>query len=225
MNNELKKQVAGLRQRGLTYSEIQARLLKKIPKSTLAYMCQGVTLKEEQKSRIRLKIIRALSVARKKSAISARKRRLDRSHRLLQKNLNLGKIIQQVKVAKVALAMLFLGEGSKTHASTVMFGNSSPQVIKLFLKFFRQCYTLDESKFRCTVQCRANQNIEELKRFWSGITKIPQKQFYKTQIDPRTAGKPMKNFDYKGVCRLDYLSAETVCDLHQSIKAIELAGL
>ena len=137
----------------------------------------------------------------------------------------MSKIIQQTNVAKIALSMLFLGEGSKTHTATVMFGNSNPIIISLFLKFLRKCYPVAESKLRCTVQCRADQNPQELKKFWAGITAIPLKQFYKTQVDPRTVGKPMKKLDYKGVCRIDYLSAEVVCDLHQSIKVIELAGL
>lgn len=224
--DDLKKQeIIKLRTQGFSYSEISFKVGKAIPKSTLAYACKGVILSNKQKNRIRNKINASLVVARQKSALLAKVKRTEREYKLLQKNRFLGKIIQRVDVAKIALAMLFLGEGSKTHTATVMFGNSNPVIIALFLRFLRKCYSLDESKFRCTVQCRADQNIEELKKFWAMITKIPLKQFYKIQIDPRTIGKPLKNADYKGVCRIDYLSAELVADLHQTIKIITLAGL
>lgn len=225
MNQNLKDQIIQLRAAGRTYTEIQDIIGQKVQKSTLSYICKGVILNEEQKKRISTKIQENLILARKKSIIAAKIRKQERLDGYLRKNGNLGKIIRQENVAKVALAMLFLGEGSKTNTSCVVFGNSNPIVIGLFLNFFRKCYQLDEKKFRCTVQCRVDQNPEELKKFWSRITKIPLKQFYKTQVDPRTMGKPSKKPDYKGVCRIDYLSADVVYDLNQAIKVIELKGL
>ncbi len=123
-------------------------------------------------------------------------------------------------IAKIALAMLFLGEGSKKSKGTLMLGNSDPQTIILYLKLLRQCYVLDEKKFRCTVQCRADQDTRKLERFWSRTTKIPSKQFYETRIDPRTIGKPSKYLDYKGVCRIDYFSADILTELKQIINLI-----
>ncbi len=89
-----------------------------------------------------------------------------------------------------------------------MFGNSDPFIINLFVSLLRYCYSVDECKFRCTIQCRADQNIKELELFWSRVTKIPLLQFYKARVDPRTVNKPSKKKDYKGVCRIDYFSAD-----------------
>ena len=225
MDKAIREKIRQFRLKGKTYSEIQESLGAKISKSTLSYICKDIVLSAKQNNRISLKIQESLQVARKKSALAALVKRQERAKRLLQKNRNLGKIIQQVEVSKIALAMLFLGEGSKTHTATVTFGNSNPDIIRLFLKFFRKCYQTQSEKFHCTVQCRVNQNHESLKLFWSKVTGISLKQFYKTQVDPRTAGKPLKKLDYKGVCRIDYLSTEVVCDIHQSIKVIQNAGL
>ena len=95
----------------------------------------------------------------------------------------------------------------------MIFGNSDPFIINLFLHLLRYCYNIDESKFRCTVQCRADQDTNRLENFWCRITKIPLVQFYKTRIDPRTIGKPSKKQNYKGVCRIDYFSAELFIEI------------
>jgi len=89
----------------------------------------------------------------------------------------------------------------------------------------RKCYTIDEKKFRCTVLCRADQDTKALEKFWLKITKIPSSQFYKTRMDPRTAGKPSRKLDYKGVCVIDYFSADIFLDLMQIPKTIHQMGL
>ena len=57
-------------------------------------------------------------------------------------------------------------------------------------------------------------------KFWSKITNIPLSQFYKARIDSRTIGKKSKNLNYKGVCRIDYFSAEIAIELMQISKII-----
>ena len=127
---------------------------------------------------------------------------------IYQENRHLIRILENNKnTAKIALAILHLAEGGK-QGGHFMFGNSDSLVISLFLRLIRSCYEIDESKFRCTVQCRADQNVKELEQYWQNVTKIPMQQFYKVQIDPRTRGKKSIRQDYKGVCRIDYLSAD-----------------
>jgi len=66
----------------------------------------------------------------------------------------------------------------------------------------------------------ADQNIKKLEKFWSQVTKISLSQFYKARIDPRTIGKPSKKPNYKGVCRIDYFSADLFIELMQIPKII-----
>ena len=61
--------------------------------------------------------------------------------------------------------------------------------------------------------CRADQNTKKLEKFWSNITRIPLSQFYKPRKDARTIGKPTKRKDYKGVCKIDYFSADIYTEL------------
>ena len=88
------------------------------------------------------------------------------------------------------------------------------------MNLLRHYYTIDESKFRCTLQCRADQNIQELENFWANITGISKNKFYKARIDPRTINKSSRKKDYKGVCRIDYFSAEVFIDLMSAAKNI-----
>ena len=126
---------------------------------------------------------------------------------------HLPKLLHNKDTAKIVVAALYLGEGAKTKGGHVMLGNSDPAIIDLFLKLLRSSYSLDEKKFRCTLQCRADQNTRELERFWSKTTNISLTQFYKARIDPRTIGKPSRKPDYKGVCRIDYLSVGLAYEL------------
>ena len=83
----------------------------------------------------------------------------------------------------------------------------------MFLHLLRFCYNIEESKFRCTVQCRADQDIAKLEKFWGKVTKIQRSKFYSTRIDPRTIGKKSENLEYKGVCVIYYFSADIFWDL------------
>jgi len=205
----LKKMAIGLRKQGKTYSEIQNILREKIPKSTLSGWCKNIQLSSIQKERIK-RIIRQNAKNGREVAL-----RVNRKHRqeylasIPKRNKHLDGILEDTDTAKIALAMLYLGEGSKgSKNSRLLFANSDPFVIDLYLRVLKQCYDLDKSKFRCTILCRADQNVKKLENFWHKTTKISSKQFYKTRIDARTIGKPSKKPRYKGVCCIDYLSAD-----------------
>lgn len=119
-----------------------------------------------------------------------------------------GEAIGAVETAKIAAAMLYLGEGGKSKKkSIVTFGNSDPAIIRLFLRLLRAAFGADESKLRATVQCRADQDIRKLTSHWSSVTGIPFERFYAPQVDRRTLGKPTRKPGYYGVLRIDYLSS------------------
>lgn len=163
-----------------------------------------------------------LKVTRTKALKVNAARVQERTEKLLADNRPLLQHLDSLPTAKIALAMLYLGEGSKNpKRSALVFGNSDPEVIALFLSLFRKCYQLDERKLRCTVQCRADQDTAQLKRFWVKITGVPSSQFYEAQVDQRTVGKPSKKLAYKGVCRVDYLSAEIFHDILQTIRVLK----
>lgn len=205
---EFKKKVISLRKEGRTYSEINRILKTNIPKSTLSVWSAHANLSDSEKVRIEKAILTNSQKGRLNALANNRVKRERYFLDIHERIKHLKNILHDKNVAKIALSMLYLGEGSKTQKGSLLFCNSDPGIINLFLRLFRYLYIIDESKFRCTLQCRADQDIKGLEKFWSRITEIPASKFYKAQIDPRTIGKPSKKLDYKGVCRIDYFSAD-----------------
>lgn len=225
MNNELRSRAINLRKSGKTYSEIKKDTGVNIPQSTLSYWFKNIKLSKNQKNRIDkivLKNIKKGQLAALKVNKIKRQAYLDSVENRVK---HLGKLMYNKDVAKISLAMLYLGEGSKVRKGSLMFGNSDPEIIKLFLGLLRHCYEIDEKKFRCTVQLRADQNIGKLEKFWHTITKISKKQFYKARIDPRTIGKISKKPEYKGVCVIDYFSADILNEFKKIVEVIYKMGL
>lgn len=219
--SNLEAKARALRKEGMTYAEISKSLRQQIPKSTLSYWCRDIKLGMEYDKKIASLVQQNLMRARERSVVVRAKKEEEKLQQLLKQNLHLAKKMQDRDVSKIALAILYLGEGGKRWRSGCLYlGNSDEKIIKLYLKLLNKCYDLDQSKFRCTVQCRADQDSESLKLYWSEITQIPLQQFYKTQVDKRTTGKPTQRYKYRGVCRIDYLSVELFKDIMQSIKVI-----
>lgn len=212
----LRYEATALRKTGKSYQEIQSILGVKIPKGTLSYWCKNIVLPDDYIQLRCQQQLAHLTVARRLSQQTKARQRLEYFSTLKNKNQLLLPHLDNPPVAKLILSTLYAAEGSKRSTQkggTVIFGNSSPTIVSFFLKLLRTCYMLDELKFRCTVQCRADQNEQALRQFWSQQTKIPLTQFYKTQVDPRTKGKPTTKLDYKGVCRLEYFSAAVFWDM------------
>lgn len=218
---ELKRKSIALRQKGMSYSMIQEKLGVKVPKSTFAYWFRDVQIPTLYIESLKRDNLKHLIKARK---LSRDLRMLNRQNYLqgfFKRNLPLKDHLANPDIAKIVLTILYLGEGSKNpKRGGVVFGNSDPAIIKLFLTLMRRCYEIDEAKFRCTVQCRSDQNLEELNRFWARTTGIPLHQFYTPRIDSRSQGKKTEKRGYKGVCRLDYFSAEILIDLLSGIKVL-----
>lgn len=81
---------------------------------------------------------------------------------------------------KVAGTMLYWAEGYKKNY--VDFANSDSEMIKIFLKFLRDICRIDESKLKMYLYCHSNQDIGEIKKFWSELAGIPLAQFTKPYI-------------------------------------------
>lgn len=210
----IKEKVVALRHSGKTYGEIQNAVGKRIPKSTLSYWCKNIPLSKDYQRRIEKITFTNIQRGRVIALVANKAKRKKYLQSIEKENKHLASILtNNMDTAKIAIAMLYLGEGSKTQRGSLMFGNSDPKIISLFLSLLRYCYAIDENKFRCTLQCRADQDIKKLERFWSKITKITLDQFYKARVDPRTIGKKSRKLNYKGVCRIDYFSAQIYTEL------------
>ena len=212
----LRERVKKLRATGKTYSEIKSTLGVDIPKSTLNSWCRNIALPQSYQRKLELFLKKNITKARQKALIVNKKKRAEYLVSLKNSNQPIAKKIKDKSVAKIALAMLCLGEASKYSGGSRAFtlGSADIRIILIFLKLLEYCFDdFDINKIRCTVQCRADQDTEQLKQYWMQVTNIPERLFYRTRIDPRTIGKATKKKDYKGVLRIDYLHTRTQLDL------------
>lgn len=218
---DLKTEVKRLRGLGKTYSEIIQFVGVKIPKSTLFQWCKNVKLPTGYSERVvklnQINLKKAQRLAWEANKIKRRKYLDEIKH----DNKAIAKEIRKSSTAMIALAMLCLGEASKykTKHKAFSLGSSDPRIIIIFLTLLKRFGEYRQEKVRCTVQCRADQNVVDLENYWGRVTNIPKSLFYKARIDPRTKGKPTKNKDYKGVLVFDYydtkiqLRLESLADL------------
>lgn len=220
MYTDSEKHIArSLRTAGKTYAEISDHLGRRVPKTTLSGWCHGVSLSPKAQQRIQARTLLSLRKARLAAVEKMKQRAVETRAALEKENEHLLEAVPR-ETAKFALILLYWAEGSK-YRDIVCFGNSDPSLIRLFLKLLKICYPVSESKLRCTVQCRADQDIEKLVSFWSVQTNLDRKQFYKTRVDRRTEGKPTKKQGYYGVCVIEYLSSHAQKDLLAGITVLQ----
>lgn len=218
----VRKKVQKLRSLGHTYSEIKSSLGFNIPQSTLSYWCKPVKLppfyyrKLEKISEVsRAKGRETMLVKRRKESALFFKKTKEQNARLLKK------IDIDSDVKKIALVILYLGEGSKWKSHRgLMLGSSDPDIIRLYIKLLNDVYSISKSLLRARILYRADQNLKRLTNFWSNITGLPKEYFYKTKPDPRTIGKPTKNKDYKGVCVISCAGTKIQLELEIIAKMI-----
>jgi hypothetical protein len=103
-----------------------------------------------------------------------------------------------MNITELALAILYLGEGTKAKGETSM-GSSNPLILKFFITCLRNIYSVPENKIKCELHLRADQNPKKMIEFWSNELHVAKENFTKPYRDKRTEGKVTYD-SYKGVC-------------------------
>ena len=100
--------------------------------------------------------------------------------------------------------MLYWSEGSKGRGM-LTFANTDPRLMLLFITLLRNCYSLDESKFRVRIHIHWYHKEKNVKQFWSELLKIPEHQFTKTYHKKRSKEQVFRK-NVGGICFLIYNS-------------------
>lgn len=196
--SELKPPAIKLRKSGISLRSIKDRL--GIPKSTLSGWFRNIKLSEKHLLRLEQNRIRNLNHARHKAVAwhnNQKTQRLieaEKQSLLTLENIDTNKI----SIRELALAMLYLGEGSKTKSGTSI-GSSDPLILKFFIKIITSYCQIDICKIKCALHLRSDQDPEILKKYWSEELNIPLDNFTASSIDKRTVKSPTYP-TYNGVC-------------------------
>ena len=103
---------------------------------------------------------------------------------------------------KLAGVMLYWGEGSKK-GNTVAFANSDPIMVALFSRFLKEVCGINILRLHVTLHLYEDLDDIKLKKFWSKIIGLSQKQFYKSHVHHNTKGSYKKKSKY-GTVSLQY---------------------
>ncbi len=194
----LKSEAIRLRKKGKSLPYIHQKL--GIPKSTLSYWLKEVILTTTQKQKLHKDWQEALTKARIGAALWHNTEKAKRLKSAEIEGISLLKRIDMsdVNITELALAILYLGEGTKAKSETGM-GSSDPLILKFFITCLRKIYAVPEEKIKCELHLRADQDPEKMIEFWSNELHVSKDNFTKPYLDKRTKGKVTYE-SYKGVC-------------------------
>lgn len=193
----IKEEAISLRRQGCSLKDIESRL--GIARSTLSGWLRTVELTSQQRVKLDLRWRNALIDARKKAVAWHNAEKAKRFEIAIKSaNMSLSLIKNDICTIELALALLYLGEGFKKNYGLGM-GNSDPLILKFFLKAISDIYKIDRNKVRYDLHLRADQDPDEMRKFWSKELGIPQSRCITVSMDKRTIGRPTYS-DYKGVC-------------------------
>ena len=187
----------GLRKKGFSLTEISNHL--DISKSTASLWTSREKITKLGKKRILLRQI----AARSKATSTIKKQRKDTLQKILNMTDGTLKNIEITNYISKLLCSIFIWtEGGKSAKSRVVFVNSDPKMIGVFLFLFRKSFPVKETKLRSLVHIHEYHNKAEILDFWSKITKIPLNQFTKSYLKPHTKKRIREG--YKGSVRISY---------------------
>lgn len=188
---------------GLSYKEIAART--GLSKSTLSHWLRDIPLQPEHESRLkeRMRANRAGLAARAWS--TNRQRYLQARQAAYNAGADvLSRLPDHASVEELALAMLYLGEGSKS-GNRVQLASTDVAILRYFTVALVRLYEIDTGRlsFRLNLVAIARPQEEALRIWWSEQLGYGSDQFLKTQFDTRSAATELTG-DYHGVCTATY---------------------
>jgi len=153
-------------------------------KASVSFWTRDIVLTEAQRNKIS---------RRGRSMESIERRRASRIFNISKKRQTIidsaKKDFSDITIRELKLigAMIYWGEGRKVGNWSVSLANSDPLIIKVMMRFFREVCNVQEEKFRAHVHTFEGASIPKVEKYWSNISGIPAKQFYKTYTKPSGA--------------------------------------
>jgi len=177
-----------LRRNGLAITEIAKKL--GVAKSSVSLWVRDIEL-----SKIQIDFL----TGKKFSNESIEKRRKTRLKNEESKRESLIKKAEKevTKLSKRELwligVMLYWAEGGKTQRGLVRFSNGDPEMVKIMMNFFRKVCDVPEEKFRGYIHIHPHLNHKKAEKYWSSISRIPLKNFFKTYRKVNISSQNKKN--------------------------------
>jgi transcriptional regulator with XRE-family HTH domain len=195
---EIRKKAESLRKKGLSFSRIESEL--GVARSTLSGWLRDFPLTTKEQARLYKNQNAGRAFSRQKASERHSEMKEERNNIVYKKveEEYPTPFLRNPQGLEIALAMLYLGEGSKTKSGFGL-GNSDPMVMKFYVDAIQSLYKIPFSSLRAELHLRADQNEDKMKKFWSEEIGVPLDRFKYVIKDKRTVGKPTYP-GYNGVC-------------------------
>ncbi len=181
-NPSLRTEAEKLRDAGHSYNMIHEKL--RISKSTLSEWFKNRPFTPNKA------VLRRIQYGPIKSAEKSHNKKVAEVIALGQKGAKEIGILSNRDLQMLGLG-LYIGEGSKTH-EIVRIINADPNVIRLAIKWFKETLGLADDNITIALHLYPDNNAQECLAFWQKTTKLPPKNFRKTQVDRRQNKSPIK---------------------------------
>lgn len=183
-----KKRAIELRHTGLSINEIALDL--GVAKSSVSVWVRDVELDSSQIQKLSNKkyekeVIEKRRLSRLKNEFAKRKIIIDKASGEVSKLSS--------KELWLVGVMLYWAEGGKTQRGLVRFSNGDPEMIKIMMTFFRRVCHVSEKKFRGYIHIHPHLDHKKAEKYWSSITRIPLKRFFKTYSKANISSKNKKD--------------------------------
>jgi predicted transcriptional regulator len=118
--------------------------------------------------------------------------------------------------------MLYWAEGTKSK-TTCKFTNSDAEMVKLFVKFLRECLNVPNEKIMVRINCYTNNGLtkEEIEKFWLNNLQLPEINLRKGQENIRPRSITNANRHHKliyGICCIEIYSVAIVQHIYGAIQ-------
>lgn len=213
-----KEKARALRKQGKSINQIVEEA--GLSKASVSEWVRDIVLTQAQRNKISL---------RGRSVESIERRRINRlANEKAKRQIIIDKAKQDftsisLEQLKLIGIILYLGEGGKTKRAMVRMANSDPEIIKIMVKFLREICNVPEDKFRGHIHTFTHADIEKTERYWSKVTGISRRQFFKTYTKPSSASLqkrktlPFGTFD---ICVCDTRLMLTILGWIEKIKEL-----
>jgi transposase-like protein len=113
--------------------------------------------------------------------------------------------------------MLYWAEGAKGR-NVVIFANSDPHMISLFVQFLREEFGVFDEKIGVVVHCHTSDldEHERIAQYWLSLLNLPRSSFKRIAV--KQGSDTRKNRLINGVCRIEVNSTELVQHIYGAIQ-------
>lgn len=183
-----KQKAIALRKNGESIKEIAKKV--GVSKSSISLWVRNISLSKKQVLFLKLKGFSSTAIENRRISRLTNER-LKREAVMFEA----GRIIKDVSYNDLRLIglCLYWGEGGKTQRGSARVSNSDPDIIKTMIRFFREVCLVEKKTFRGQLHIHSHMDAEKAEKYWSKVTGIPRKQFYKTYSKPSIASKSKKD--------------------------------